>query len=145
MPSRIEETLLHAQFLARHLDENDLQCAVIAVLVDLGLATNRDGFIYLVQAIMLFVGNPLRRTTKELYPLIVGGVNQDDSDQIENAIRCVILEAWDNRDESVWRIYFRSNQNGAVKKPTNAAFISQVGYFMILWQGCCRKEARIGK
>lgn len=145
MPSRIEETLLHAQFLARHLDEYDLQCAVIAVLVDLGFATNREGFAYLVQAVMLFVRNPLCRTTKELYPLIVEDVNQDNSDQIENAIRSVILEAWENRDESVWQVYFRANRNGAVKKPTNAVFISQIGYFMILWQGCCRKEVRIGK
>ncbi|MBO4938110.1 MAG: hypothetical protein J6C98_03800, partial [Oscillospiraceae bacterium] len=136
---------LHAQFLARHLDENDLQCAVIAVLVDLGFATNRDGFAYLVQAVMLFVGDPSLRATKDIYSLISGCAGAGDDGLIENAIRCVIYEAWENRDESVWRIYFRSNQNGAVKKPTNTSFISQVGYFMILWQACCRKEARIGK
>ncbi|MBO5130085.1 MAG: hypothetical protein J6B95_07060 [Oscillospiraceae bacterium] len=142
MPSMIERTLTHARFLAKHLESHDLQCASIAVLVDLGLASHRDGFAYLIKGTTTFTSNPLRRTTKELYALIAENVDPGmDEKKIEQAIRSVITEAWKNRDESVWRIYFPAGRNGVLKKPSNAVFIAQIGYFLILWQGCCRKEA----
>ena len=50
----------------------------------------------------------------------------------------MIHDAWENRDEAVWRCYFPSNQEGFVEKPSNGEFISRVARFLELWQGCCK-------
>lgn len=146
MPSTVEETLIHARFLAKHLNASDPYCAAIAVLMDLGVPTNYDGFAYLAGAVTLFVKNPYLRTTKEIYVLVRESLDADvDCYQIEQAMRSAILDAWKHRNEEVWRIYFQSGRSGGIKKPSNGVFISQIGYFLILWQGCCRKEVCCGK
>ena len=41
-----ENTLKHVLFLARHLNNCDLSCVVLAMLLELGIPTKRDGFDY---------------------------------------------------------------------------------------------------
>lgn len=136
----IEETLEHALFLARHLHNCDLQYAAIAVLLELGIPTKRIGFAYLKNAIVLFVTEPAQMVTKGIYPAI-GKMYESRPGQlqIEQAIRSAIHEAWIDRDERLWRLYFPADQNGYVKKPSNAEFISGIAYFLELWRGCCKE------
>lgn len=140
MVSTFEETLVHAMFLARHLNHCDLQYAVIAILLDLGVPTKPAGFDYLKWAIIEFFENPTQTITKELYPNVGKHYGRGAGYfQVEKAISRVIAEAWNNRDESVWRCYFPVREDGDIDRPSNAEFISRIARFVELWQGCCEE------
>lgn len=142
MVSTIEGTLKHALFLARHLNKSELQCATVAVLLELGISTKRMGFDYLKKGIVLFCEDPSQMITKEIYPAIGNQYTPEvDTESIEQTIRSAITDAWRTRDEKVWRYFFPTDENGRVSKPSNAEFISRIGRFLELWQGCCKEVA----
>ena len=144
MKNTIEETLKHVQFLNRHLNTLDLQCMVIVVLLELGIATKRDGFDYILKGIILMCDDPALLITKGVYPVI--GECYDPpigSQQIEYSIRSAINEAWLQRNGRVWGYYFPDSAGSKSKKPTNAEFITRIARIMELWQ-CCQKEVSYG-
>ena len=140
MASDIGNTLNHVSFLSRHFHGDDIPCRAIIVLLDLGIPTNRDGFDYLKNAIVLRYIGPSRAASKELYPE-VGRCYDPEADyvQVEQAIRSAIKDAWKNRDERVWGYYFADRKKGLVKCPTNLEFITRIVYILVLWQGCCKE------
>ena len=139
MTSTIEGTLDHALCFAQRLNNCDLSCAVVAALIDLGVATHRIGFEYLKHAILMYCDEPSQMITKTIYPAVGRRYEpRAGKFQVEQAIRSVIHDAWENRDEAVWRCYFPSNREGFVEKPSNGEFISRVARFLELWQGCCK-------
>lgn len=137
----LEETLEHALFLAKYFRKSDLQSVTIAVLFELGIDTDLLGFEYLKKSILLYYSAPGRMVMKEIYPT-VGKMfdSRPNKRQVEQTIRNVIAKAWENRDDQVWRIFFRPDKNGNIPKPSNAEFITRIAYFLQLWQGCCREE-----
>lgn len=145
MTWRIEKTLKHALVYAKHLNRCDSRCVALAVLIELGIPTECDGFNYLLQAIVLFCEDPTRMFMKGIYPevgqfyLPVVGVKQ-----VEQSIRSVIRSAWKNRDNEVWSCYFQVDSNGEVLRPSNAEFISRIGYFLELCKGCCKEVSYAG-
>lgn len=142
MAGSIEGTLNHALFLARHLNTGDLHCKALVVLLELGFPTDRDGFQYLKNAIVFYCAKPRQMITKEIYPAVGRLYDpQAGERQVETAIRSVIKEAWENRDEEVWACYFPKDRNGTVKRPTNREFVSRVACFLELWQNCCKEVA----
>lgn len=137
MVSTIEGTLKYAVFLAKHLNKCDLQCGVIAVLLELGISAKWNGFDYLERAILLFSENPTQSFTKEIYPIIGKSYTPRYSGyQVEISIRRSINEAWKSRDNEVWSYFFPVDRNGNVAKPSNGEFIAQIARFLELWQGC---------
>lgn len=135
MISTIERTLDHALFLSRHI--NDLQCVIVAILIELGIPAKRNGFEYLKTAILLRYLHPTQLITKELYPDVGRSYDPEVSDfQVEQAIRSTIAYAWKNRDEEIWALYFPSGRDGTLKRPSNADFISMIARFIELWHGC---------
>ena len=136
-------TLDYAHLLARHLNNDNLQCATIAVLFELGIPTSRIGFDYLVHAIVLRYENPAMLVTKEIYPAICSeyGGNLNNF-QVEQAIRSAISAGWKRRDETVWSFYFTPDRDEKMHKPTNSQFISKVAYFLKLLLNCYEKEVR---
>ena len=44
-------------------------------------------------------------------------------EQIDQAIRAAIAEAWNYRDDAVWQCYFPQLIARGMKKPTNSEFI----------------------
>lgn len=93
------------------------------MLMALEIPINRRGYGCLEAAIELYERNPSQSITKELYPAVAklcGG----NRASVERAMRGVIHEAWQRRDERVWRLYFRTDRSGVVPRPTNLAFIS---------------------
>ncbi len=139
-------TLDYAHLLARHLNNDNLQCAAITVLFELGIPTSRIGFDYLVHAIVLRYENPAMLVTKEIYPEVcseyAGNLN---TFQVEQAIRAAISAGWKRRDEMVWSFYFAPDGEGKLHKPTNSQFISKVAYFLKLLLICHEKEAHYEK
>ena len=142
----IERTLRHVIFLARHLRGCDIRCVTTAVLLELGVPDKNAGFDYLENAIILFVEDPTRMFTKDIYPT-VGKLYTPPARayQVERQIRTSINEAWENRDEQIWGCYFHAERDGVIRRPTNAEFISRVARFVLMWQGCCKEVSRNGE
>lgn len=104
------------------------------LLAMLGLSLNTTGYRASVTAMQLLLDNPNRKFTGELYPLVAQMCNGTPT-QVEKSIRHCIEAAWKNRNEQIWRIYFKVGKNGTVAKPTNADFLLR-----LVWQILQEKE-----
>lgn len=138
----IEETLEFAQLLARHLQKTDLLAAVVAILMELNITTHNIGYYYLRDAILISYEKPGTEVMKGVYHEIAesygAGVNEN---QVEQAIRDVIIKAWKRRNPAAWDTFFGRGASGCFRKPTNECFFTEIARFLELWQGCCEKEA----
>ncbi len=96
---------------------------VSSMLMDLDIPSKRRGFLYLEMCIQMYMDDPGLPLTKEIYPAVAKKYHSH-GEAVERAIRQVIHETWANRDDRVWRMYFRAGRNGLLHRPTNAEFIS---------------------
>ena len=103
-------------------NENHL---IANVLMTMSFSAKLDGYSYLVDAIPLFAKDTTQSITKELY-VAVGQLRRKDPTLVERSIRSAIDKAWKNRDEQVWRQYFRCAPNGTVPRPSNGDFIARM-------------------
>lgn len=140
MATQLGETMDYVKFMAEHLKNSDLRSRVIAILLELGIPSHRDGYKYLVQVILMAYENPLRILTSDIFPT-VGKLCDPivSTRQMEGAIRKVIEEGWRNRDEAVWRDCFMQQRLWKRNCPSNSEFICGVVSFLELLQGY-RKE-----
>lgn len=144
MTSTIESTLRHVLFYARTLNNCELEYVIIAVLLELGIPTKNMGFSYLKSALGLYRGDAAQLITKEIYPDVAKNYDPKPTTfQVESSIRRAIKIAWINRNDTSWAYYFQPDEDGQIRRPTNAEFISRVAYFLELWQGCCKGVSRV--
>ena len=139
-PGAITQILDNAIFMSSHLNGCDLQSVTIAVLLDLGIPTQKAGFEYLKIAIVRFAEEPGCAFSEGVYQRVAGHYAMKlTHSQIEQAIRSVIGDAWKNRDGERWCGYFPQDRVEMRKQPSNLEFITRIGYFLELCQGCCRE------
>lgn len=93
------------------------------ILLTLGVPAGRKGYTYLEEIIELYRQDPGRSLTKELYPA-VGNANRTNGVSVERAIRGAIQTAWEQRNETIWRLYFTPTRDGLMPRPTNRMFIA---------------------
>ena len=98
---------------------------VAMLLMALSVPSGRRGYRCLETVISLYRADSGRSLTKDLYPT-AGRLHGSNGAAVERAIRSVIETAWENRDESVWRLYFSATRGGVIPKPTNRGFIAAV-------------------
>lgn len=131
------EALNHISVISRHLLYCDPELVLLAVFMDMGCTSGRVGMDPLINAVVMRHNHPALMLTKEIYPevgrMIGPGVNRR---AVESAITHLLDSAWENRDETIWRYYFPLHMDGAVKRPTNGEFISQMANFLSLWESC---------
>lgn len=112
-----------ADLTREHPKASDDQAAVDRMMLMLGLPTKRRGYLCLREAILEMLREPSQQMTKTLYPTVAARCN-GNAKQVEHAIREVIEDGWNNRDQQLWRQLFPPNARGQEKRPTNAAFIT---------------------
>ena len=108
--------------------QNDGQL-ITNVLMTLGFSAKLDGYGYLAEAIPLYARDPSQAITKELY-VAVGELRRKEATLVERSIRSAIDKAWRERDEEVWRRYFRCAPDGTVPRPSNGAFIARMAQLL---------------
>lgn len=127
---RINNLLRHILFLTRI---QDIKTFIMVLLLELDIASDCDGFDYLVTAVMFYRKNPLQSITQELYSNVAEEYDQGvTSAQVEQSIRRAINSAWSNHDETEWQRYFPKQ----AIKPSNGQFISKLARLVDLWEGC---------
>lgn len=99
--------------------------SVPSMLMELNIPAKRRGFTYLQMCVELYMENPGAPLTKVIYPAVAKQY-ATRVDAVERAMRQVIHETWDNRDDRVWRRYFHPLRDGQIPRPTNAEFISSL-------------------
>lgn len=95
------------------------------LLLELGIRPARKGFGYLEDLINLYRQNPGASMTKDLYPK-VAKQNRTSPHGVERAVRDAIEQAWNSRNEAIWRKYFAVGRSGQICRPTNREFIARV-------------------
>ena len=95
------------------------------LMLRLGLRRNLAGYQYLVEAIVLYDRNPNQSITKELYPA-VGALCGGSGSQAECSIRTCIQDAYNKRQDYLWRLYCPTGYDGRVRKITNVHFIAKI-------------------
>lgn len=102
-----------------------LTTSIRNLLLDMGFRTNLCGYRYLVSALSILIAHPEQSLTKELYPY-VAKEHKGSWQQIEHGIRLSIGDAWENRNNDVWKRYF-SEEKG---KPTNSVFLTRIAQLL---------------
>ena len=120
---RVEE--LCAEIQPDAAQQPDPRCAVSSMLLALNMPTNKKGFRYCRQGILMLAEDPGRQVTKVVYPAIAKQFGTTKT-AVEKAIRSAIDTAWENRNEELWRQYFLSASNGRIPRPTNNQFLTRL-------------------
>lgn len=141
MAIAIEATLRHVLFLAKHLNNCSSKCIAVAALLELGIPTKLIGFDLAKEAVVVCYERPELMTTREVF-LEVGQQYTPELtfEQMDQAVRTAIADAWKCRDDEMWRCYFPQVMAKGMRKPTNAEFVTQLARIIELWAEC-RKEA----
>ena len=104
---------------------SDRHCVASSLLLALNMPTNKKGFTYCRESILLMAEEPGKQVTKEIYP-VLAKEHGTTSTAVEKAIRAAIDSAWEKRREELWRQYFPPAPDGLVAKPTNTLFLSRL-------------------
>lgn len=94
-------------------------------LRSLGFHLQTKGGKCLAESIRQYRRNPNQTIFGDLYPSVAAVFGATPS-QVERAMRFAIERAWAQRNEQIWSIYFPTDGNGKIVKPTNSAFISTI-------------------
>lgn len=111
---------------------SDPRAHISNLLLALGVPVKLRGYTYLREAILLMAQDPGQSITKILYPAVADLCGCADIN-VERSIRSAIAAAWENRDETLWKLYFPADSMGYISRPTNGAFISRLA-------DCIREE-----
>lgn len=107
------------------------QACTAQLLQTLNVSANHKGYRYLLCAVEIHQNQPDCSMTKDIYPAIGRRFNIR-ADAVERDIRRAIGAAWVNCDSHIWRMYFDSDRNGDICRPTNTVFISTIAQRLAL-------------
>lgn len=99
--------------------------SVTSMLMELNIPSKRRGFVYLEECIRRHLERPGQALTKNIYPAVAREYNTQP-EAVERAVRQVVHESWEKRNDKVWRMYFSSGREGVIPRPTNAEFIARL-------------------
>ena len=104
------------------VDDND---PILTIMRQLMQRPARYGYQYLISAVQLYARNHMQAITKEIYPALAKEYGTTGK-CVEKAIRSAIAQAYEERDDAIWRRYFPKDRNGVVIRPTNKAFLAHI-------------------
>ena len=141
MKCAINDTIAYVKLLAQNLAGCDSNCAILAIMFDLAIPVNYDGFEYLKSAITIQYADPNLDLVNDIYEILAKrhGVS---ADVISAAVRSAIKSAWNHTEPAKWKIYLPTVSMSKNSAPTNAEVISGLARILELWQGCSKSYLR---
>ena len=135
----------HAKCLARDMSKCSKKYIIQIALKELGVPSGQDGFPLAKQVIMMLCENRFCKLKNGAYATAGAFANPPMNDeQVYQAIKRAIRQAWDNRNMRIWRCYFPESTPGYAECPSNREFLFAVVDFVELWQGCCEEVNYVG-
>lgn len=145
MGNTMDAALRHAKNRAEYMSRCSSTYIIHIALKELGIPSDGACFQYAKKTTQLLGENPGLTLTNGVYAAVGILSNPQASEKaVENAIRRAIQQAWDNRDEEVWKCYFPVGRAGRTECPTNKAFLMAIVDFVELWKGFC-EEVNYGR
>ena len=105
MKCAINDTIAYVKLLAQDLAGCDTNCAILAIMFDLAIPTNYDGFEYLKAAITIQHADPNLDLVNDIYE-ILSKRYRVSADVVSSAIRSAIKVARNHTEPEKWNIYF---------------------------------------
>ena len=141
MKCAINDTITYVKLLAQNLAGCDSNCAILAIMFDLAISVNYDGFQYLKEAVSIQYTDPRLDLVNNIYEILANryGVS---TDMIASAIRSAVKAAWSRTEPEKWNIYLPTASMARISAPTNAEVISGLARILELWQGCSESYLR---
>lgn len=141
MKCAINDTITYIKLLAQDLAGCTPNCAVLAIMFDLAIPVNYDGFEYLKAAVVMQHEDPTRDLLNDIYEMLAEhyGVSPD---MISSAIRSAIKSAWSRTGPEKWCKYLPTVSMAKSSAPTNAEVIAGLARILELWQGCSEAYLR---
>lgn len=141
MKCAINDTIAYIKLLAQDLAGCDPNCAVLAIMFDLAIPVNYDGFEYLKAAVVIQHEEPTRDLLNDIYEILAEhyGIS---SDVVASAIRSAIKAAWIRTGPEKWCRYLPTVSMSKSSAPTNAEVIAGLARIIELWQGCSEAYLR---
>ena len=92
MKCAINDTIAYVKLLAQNLAGCDSNCAILAIMFDLAIPVNYDGFQYLKEAVSIQYTDPRLDLVNNIYEILAKryGVS---TDMIASAIRSAVKAA----------------------------------------------------
>lgn len=134
-PCPVCTVISHINAIAHYSSQED-ESKLDTILLLLGFRMSLVGYKYIREAIRMMRDNPGQSITKELYPGIAQRCGGNDK-SVERAIRTVIQNAWERRDERIWCAYFPKNRNGKITMPSNRDFVVRMAECDLLNKKAC--------
>ena len=141
----MDAALRHAKARAEYLSRCSSIYIIHISLKELGVTSTRDGFYYVKNSVRMLCENPNLKLKNEVY-LAVAALRDPpvEEEHVENALRKVIQDAWDNRNQEIWNCYFPVGKAGRTECPSIREFLMAVVDFVVLWKAFC-EEVNYGK
>ena len=97
------------------------------LLLKLGLHMELQGYRSTLEAVVYVCEHPDCKLSNELY-VQIGKLLGGNGKQVEHCIRTCLNNAWLNRDEQIWELYFPRNRYGHLTRLTNGAFLKRIAF-----------------
>lgn len=114
--------LRHIQELARKQRDGEgaynAQRAVTELLHLLGFSQHLSGTVYLREAVVMTLMDPVAPMAKKLYASIMKKYGLPSPESVERAIRTSIHKAWETHNPVIWRAYFSTDDSGRIPRPS---------------------------
>lgn len=95
------------------------------LLLNMGLRMRLCGYDCVQAAMRILMEDKNKPVTKVIYPE-VAEICGGNAKRVERAIRNVITDAWKNRDDGLWRMFFSPDCNGEIPCPSNSEFLARM-------------------
>ncbi len=97
----------------------------------LGFQSEQRQYPVLLETLVCYAANPEQSITKSLYPAVAKKLGGHGT-RIEKAVRDIIKNVWQTRDDHVWRFFFPANVNKVPPQPpTNRQFILRLTQILL--------------
>ncbi len=121
LPCRIGSLIYLLEDLIReNLDETPR--TLKAYLRLLQIPVHLDGYRQLLSVIPMYMEDPSRTLTKEIYPVIAQEMQLNSWKSVDRSIRTAIESGWKAGDPALWQQYFPGTQ----KQPKVLQFVSEL-------------------
>lgn len=135
MEHSIDECISYVLAITCHISREDYQAILLAVLIELGFPVHTDGFVYLLEAILIKRDHPKMRMAAVYEEIAQRSEESINYTLIEQSIRRTIKMAWSRGKFDSW-LYFFSEKEAGGKGPANKVFISRMAYMSELLNRC---------
>lgn len=110
-----------------HSAQGQLRRLVNEMLLFLGLRVDLHGYGYVLEAVTYAATHMDCLISCEIYPY-VAKLYSGNAKQTERVMRNCIEEAWKNRDDRIWNMYFPKDSDGKTRHVSNGAFIKRIAF-----------------